>query len=275
MDRDGTAVNIAATPEAYISTADVSRRVNAAPAAQQRGWQEHRINLIQDPRVLRYYDFEGQQPWERVLQNRAASATPEGQAMIVGCQWVQGMWSGKGALDFRRIGDRVRLTVPDELESFTLAASVRIDSLENRYNGIFMSDDFGVGAIHWQFARDGTITLGVQGAGEKGGINYTTPSILGPNELGQWVNLAVVVDAAKKTVSHYVDGQPVSIKPLIHNVKIHIGAAQLGNWGHSTQWKSVPVRNFSGRISEFVIFNAPLSPEEIQALARLDNRKSE
>ena len=134
-----------------------------------------------------------------------------------------------------------------------------------------MSDDYGVGATHWQIAREGTITLGIQGAGEKGGINYITPPILGPDQMGQWVHLAVVVNASEKTVTHYVDGRAVFTKPIIHTVKVHIGTAQLGNWGHTAQWKTAPVRNFSGRMDEFMIYGAPLSEKEIQILSRLAN----
>jgi hypothetical protein len=269
IDAHGAATEIAAAPNSFLGAAEVDSRATALAAAQQRAWAEHRESIRNDPRVMRYYSFDPQPSWQRVLVNHAGRASAGCDGAVVGCQWTDGHWPGKGALDFRRIGDRVRIDVPGEYESLTLAASVRIDALDNPYNSILMSDDYESGGIHWQLARKGTLALGVQGPHSAGGVNYITPPIFGPDKLGQWVHLAVVVDKPQGAVTHYIDGREVSREEIRHRIPIHIGAAQLGNWGLLRHRPALPIRSFNGRMDECVLFNAALSAAEIARLAQV------
>ena len=98
--------------------------------------------------------------------------------------------------------------------------------------------------------------MGVQAADRKSGVNDLTPALFGPEKLGQWVHLAVVFDGAKGQVTQYVDGREVSRESIAQKIALHPGAAQLGNWSHSRPPKSQPIRNFSGRIEEFILFGA-------------------
>src|SRR5947207_7903177 len=45
-------------------------------------------------------------------------------------QWVEGRWPDKHALEFRSVSDRVRVSVPREFESLTLAPWVRVQGLD-------------------------------------------------------------------------------------------------------------------------------------------------
>ena len=71
LDRDGGSTETSATSENYVSAADINHRMNTLPNALKRAWQEHQLSVKQDPRLLDYFDFENQQPWERFLSNRA------------------------------------------------------------------------------------------------------------------------------------------------------------------------------------------------------------
>ena len=71
-------------------------------------WQEYRNNLLNDPALIAYYDFqEGQGD---VLGNRAKSGSILNGAIHKG-QWTEGRWQGKHALNFDGGGTYVE--IPD------------------------------------------------------------------------------------------------------------------------------------------------------------------
>ena len=41
---------------------------------------------------------------------------PGSDGTVVGCQWTEGRWPGKKALEFQQVSDRVRLKMPGEFE---------------------------------------------------------------------------------------------------------------------------------------------------------------
>ena len=78
----------------------------------------------------------------------------------------------------------------------------------------------------------------------------------------------MVLDGGTKHVLHYVNGQPVSEKPLTVNPQFRIGAAELGNWNVSGFRDNDPslIPNFSGAMDEFCLFGRALNAGEIRAL---------
>src|SRR6059058_2486386 len=74
-------------------------------------------------------------------------------------QWVEGRWPDKHALEFRSVSDRVRLSVPGEFESLTLAAWVRVQGLDRQFNSLFMCDGFKAETLHWLIRKDGVLGL--------------------------------------------------------------------------------------------------------------------
>ena len=128
------------------------------------------------------------------------------------------------------MSDRVRLSVPGEFESLTLAAWVRVQGLDRQFNSLFMSDGFEPGTLHWLIRNDGVLGLTVIGP-EPGNYQIVaSPPVLTLDQFGMWLHLAVVLDGSAKRVSHYVNGLPVSEKALKINPPFRIGAAELGNW---------------------------------------------
>jgi hypothetical protein len=82
--------------------------------------------------------------------------------------------------------------------------------------------------------------------------------------LGQWIHLAVVYDRQAGQVTHYVDGQPASRSPVLFDVPLRIGTAEIGNWNFASFRVSQPIRSFSGCMDEFLMFSRALSDREIE-----------
>ena len=88
---------------------------------------------------------------------------------------------------------------------------------------------------------------------------------------GKWIHLTSVFDPVNREVCHYVDGKQVSkevMKPTMVIDKLHIGNAEIGNWGDPFR-RDEPhfaIRNLNGRIDELVLLNAALSPGEVHSL---------
>lgn len=83
---------------------------------------------------------------------------------------------------------------------------------------------------------------------------------------GQWFLLAVTAERGIGKVTHFVNGQAIGIsdgtqmdKPL---TAMRIGGADLGNWSDPI-WPDRSLRSLNGRIDEFAIYGAALSPKEI------------
>jgi hypothetical protein len=161
----------------------------------------------------------------------------------------------------------VRLHVPGEFRSVTLATWVRVDSIERSFNSLLMCEGFSQGGFHWQISRQGELCLGVKADNERRFTDYASPPVFGPERLGQWVHVAVVYDGDARQVTHYLDGEPVGRRALIFDTPLRIGNADLGNWSPGT-WSSIyPVRHFSGLMDEFTLFGRAVPEEEVRHLA--------
>jgi hypothetical protein len=157
----------------------------------------------------------------------------------------------------------VRLEIPGVFDALTLAAWVRVDSLDHSFNSLLMADAFDRGAMHWQIPKSGTVRLGLSGAGD-----FDTPVIFQPERLGQWVHLAVVVDRAGHRVAHYVDGREVSSHALKIDLPLGFGRAGIGNWNPAPRHERMSIRTFNGRMDEMLVFRRALSAQEVRDLSR-------
>jgi hypothetical protein len=263
---------IPTNPGAFLTAAELADRAAKATRERQREWAAGRDALGADPSVRVYYTFEVDDPWARALPDLARGRGKPRDGTIVGCSWGAGRWAGKHGLEFKRVSDRVRLTVPGEFPSLTLAAWVRPDALPNLNHSLLMADGWDEGGPHWQIGSDGTIILGVKGppgyeSVEKiKGPQYRAPNAISPERLGRWVHLAVVYDRDGGEVVHYVDGRPVAQLLMQADLPLRIGTAELGNWNPATFRTKSPVRNFTGCIDEFVLLARALTGEEVERL---------
>jgi hypothetical protein len=82
----------------------------------------------------------------------------------------------------------------------------------------------------------------------------------------------VTVDLRTGKAAHFVNGRRLmdvvdtSVPPAL---KIHIGPAELGNWGLPSTDNLSQVRNFNGVMDEFFLFNAALTDAEIFRLYQI------
>ncbi len=232
--------------------------------AQQKrfeAWRHYSKELRDDPRLVCYYGFDGHANWERQLRNESPQRQSMLDGAIVGSQWTTGRWSDKRALEFKRTIDRVRLSVPGEFDSLTFFAWVRIEGLEHRFNSLFLTDGHDLGEVHWQITDFGRLLLGVKVDAELS-HDFRSPPVIGPADLGRWVHLACVYDAADGVVRHFLDGNEVSSELISKPQKLRIGPCEIGNWTPE-DYRVNRIRSLNGRIDEFGVYNVALSADQI------------
>ncbi|MGI9243762.1 MAG: hypothetical protein ACR2RV_23395, partial [Verrucomicrobiales bacterium] len=146
----------------FVDARHVSILANADAAEHRALWMDYSEELKAHPDVLLYYSFDEKTTWSRKLRNvRKMTADPLHGA-IVGCRWSEGRWNGKGSLEFKGAGDRVRIQIPGEHDEFSLMAWVRIDGFDRELNSLMLSDNWAPGGVHWQFTRKGELILGTK-----------------------------------------------------------------------------------------------------------------
>lgn len=267
---------ITANAAGFASLFDLQKKSVAAESSHYDDWRATSRRLNNDPSLLVHFDFEHAASSDWRLHNVSKEGSSVADGTIVGCQWVQGRWPTKSALEFRGVSDRVRLQVPGEFESLTLAAWVRVQGLDRQFNSLFMSDGFDAGTLHWLIRDDGVLGLTVIGPGVGNYQIVASPPVLTLDQYGMWLHLAVVLDGSGKHVSHYVNGRLASEKRLKINPPFRIGTAELGNWNGRGFPDSDPamIRNFSGAMDEFCLFARALPASEIRALYESDKSRS-
>jgi hypothetical protein len=221
-------------------------------------WKVHAENMRNNQDVALFYDFENSQSWNRTLENKSSFQQPGLNGAIVGCQWTEGRWKDKGALDYKSISDRVRLNLQGEFESVTLTAWVKIDSFDRWLSSLFLTDGYDRNELHWQLSDEGEIILGINVPGIG---NTFSPSVITPEHLGQWLYIVTVVDQEKNKVLHYLNGNKVHERNFEPNFKANFGNVELGNWRNHA--KKDAIRSLNGRMDEFVLFKRALSSEEV------------
>jgi hypothetical protein len=227
-------------------------------------WQKLALNFERErqywannPDTLVYFDFEASNPWQRRLES-GRPGTPEGA--IVGAQWAQGRWPGKGALEFRNINDRVRVQIPGEFEELTFSMRVRFDGFPRWTNGLFMTDGVEAHEAHWQISRKGEIAFGSHTVG-----SLSSPPILQPKDIGRWMHLVAVYDSKQKRISLYLNGELIASDVMKRGGPLRIGGAEIGNW-QATPGPADPIRSLTGTIDAFLIVKRALSAAEVRQL---------
>ncbi len=277
---DGVHVKeIPARLDQFVSDEELARRERASVRGRLTAWRSASRALSDHPAALLHLDFEGDRGWARNIPNRAWRAVPEAPASMVGCDYADGRWPGKGAVEFNRPDDRLRLTVPGGYQSMTLVAWVRVDSLPDRPQSLVMADGLGTGDVQWYLSRWGELGFGVHigKAGDPTGWRYHhTQPLITTDTLGAWVCLASVYDDSSDTVTHYFNGQPVGADRLGVRTLLQLETFEVGNWAlrdGEQRWAGVvprvngdSARNLHGRIDELAIFSAPLNAEEMRQI---------
>lgn len=272
----GKPQSMPARRSAFLSEEELARRWAAQARQQMEAWRTSSQTLDARPDLLVHLDFEERRSGARTLVNRANHAPTGSGASLVGCDWVEGRWPGKGAVEFKQRSDRLWLSVPHGLEAATFLAWVRVDSLPNFTHALLTAEGPG-GKINWSLAHDGALSFGLQVPGDgRGWLNHRSKTQVRSQQLGTWLCLVTVL-GADGTVSHYINGEPAGSGQLAEWKGGRLGQCEIGNFATpvSGSTKSSPARpgpaaepprNFLGRLDEFSIFSTALAPEEINRL---------
>ncbi|WP_404305307.1 LamG-like jellyroll fold domain-containing protein [Neorhodopirellula lusitana] len=239
---------------------------------QQRlgDWEAFRESLQNDPRVVAYFPFDRDTTDDRRLIGYGVDGEMLDGA-IVGCEWSQGRWPDKTSLQFKRPGDRVRITIPGEFRSLTYSAWLRVDGLDREFNSLLLTDGWETNALHWQIGRVGKLILGVNHR-KNFQNDYRTGTIVGPFGLGKWMNLATIYDQDASTIRHYCNGERLSNEAvrLPSSAPLAIGNATIGNWSFPSEWvaeddrqRTRRIRSLNGCIDEIIVFGQALTDQEI------------
>ncbi len=249
-------------PDAYTSFDDVQHLSKNADRARYQSWQEWSQATSADPRLIAYYDFQGQ-------SSRLLDRSDSGRhGTIVGSERTQGRFPGKGALEFKRTADRVRIHIPEHSRQLTLSVWLRMDALTGRTQALLTSDGFEPYDTHWQVSRRGELAFGTRlpHQDKRRQAGYDSPPILGAQTLGRWQLLCVVYDLDAGVVKHFVNGKLISSEATKADQSLAFGRAEIGNWAKQKYQSQVQhkVRNFCGRIDELILWQAALSDTEIR-----------
>jgi hypothetical protein len=259
---------MAANSSVFTPMFEFQQRSLASEAYRFEQWHFASAQLNQDPSLVVRLDFESPSRADWTLRNTADKNALVDGATVVGCVRAEGRWREKQALEFQSINDRVRLVVPGEFQSLTLAAWVCVKGLDRQFNSLFMSDGFDPGTIHWLIREDGVLGLTVFGSRSGEFQIMASPPVITAEILGTWVHLAAVLDGRTGRATQYLNGSPVAHHAVKFGPPFRISSVELGNWNARIGPNPAPplMRNLSGSFDEFELFSRALSDAEIREL---------
>lgn len=253
IDRTGNSTNIPESSANFASFSSLQGRAKNAADAKLAKWREWSASLAEDPNLVAHYDFEPQ---------------TIGQNAVVGCEPTEGRWPGKGGLEFRRSGDRVRVDIPGEFDALTMSAWIRVDALPGRRQALLLTEDYKLGHVHWQIGPEGEVRLGARA--ENKGMKTSgnaSPVVFDAQQLGVWSFVCSTYDRKTRLIRHYLNGREVSRHRVKASIPLQIGSGDIGNWSVPVEAKRTnPVRNLIGRIDEMTIWSTALSAKEIRMI---------
>ena len=270
------------SPDRFVTMSELEAKRADQISTRMRNWREWANQIREDPRVLAFYSFDQAGPWGRTLRNSATRPLFDPSGAIVGARRVSGRWTGKGGLEFKHPGDRVRLNIPGEFQSLTFAAWVRIDSLDRLYNSLFLTDHYDQGEPHWQILDSGRLFFSVRwrsddwkrGQTGQGRAHHpvVSPPFWKPSMSGKWLQIVTTFDAGSGTVTHYLNGRPIHSEKIPEQLMVtttRIGEATIGNWSIPTRPdEKFAIRNLNGTIDELLILTQAISADEVALMYR-------
>jgi ferric-dicitrate binding protein FerR (iron transport regulator) len=265
---NGKSTSIAADRSAFADPAGMLEAAARESEAQWNTWQTKSHSLCNEPGLLAYFDFEEWDTTSMTVPNRAAGADENTNGSFIGCEKLIGRWNQTTAPGFAKTSDRMRFRMEGTSDSITMMAWVRVDSLPLDHNALISMSPGEVGEVHWKLDQSGRMLLGLRSVPELDWGSWErleSPEVVTPNDFGRWMHLATVIDGATREMRHYVNGQEVAKGPLKRPVPVRLGLTNLGNCDWITS-DYKPVRNFNGRIDEFLMFGRALTAAEISAM---------
>ncbi len=263
VDEMGELAWIDMPSEHFFGAADLAHRSMEEAQNRYGGWVELSEELADDDRTSLYFTFDDHRTWDRALRDEARTKEEAEDGAIIGCQWVEGRWPGKGALRFSGANDRVKLRLDESMTSLTMATWVRLDRLRKDFNPIVQVPAKTKGALTWGIDGRGRMLLRSHRGSEF--VEYASSVVFLTKKIGHWIHLATTCDDQDNKVTHYLDGRPYSRENLRGNAPMSVDGGELGNV-ISDGKASAGGRNLRGTIDEFIVFRQALSSDEIRRL---------
>ncbi|WP_186775664.1 LamG-like jellyroll fold domain-containing protein [Rubripirellula tenax] len=272
-------------PADFPSVEEFERRKEEYYQTKTKQWRAAMNTVRSDERIIGCYQFRRweDEKWDRLVNNFAIPKRLYSHGSAVGARWVDGRWPTKSALEFKSPGDRVRINLgKDKYDGLTMAAWIRVDGLDRKYNALLLSDGYEDGEPHWQIDKSGRLMFSVSymrfapSSGQQFDPYRQDQVFYSPKVVNsdgrRWHHVAVTFDAVVGEAVQYFDGKEVSREVSEHHLgdrKVTFGPCAIGNWGLPIEGVPFPVRNLNGRVDEFLIYKEPLTGDEIANLHEL------
>ena len=262
------------TPVRVMSSTSVTQAARQSLAVQEEIWETALQEWLKDPRLVACYRGPTEQHG-RVLENLVGEGASATQAIVVGATACVNRWGRDSqAFDYTRFGSRSRVAVQEEMDNISLVCWVKINSLNNLFNSLFLTDGHEEGEPHWQILKDGRIFFSVKHPHRKGTswrqTVFYSPPIWRDTMSGGWNMLAVTYDRQAGEVAHYLNGKQISLEPIPEHARvshININAASIANWAEPNPSyrtdEEFTCRNLNGAVDEVFIFDGALNADEI------------
>lgn len=276
-----------ATPVDFPSAKQFEQQLKSFYEKQSGKWWQSMNSVRSDDRIIGCYLFKQWEDdrWDRLVNNFSLPKYRSRSGSAVGTRWVEGRWPTKSAMEFKSPGDRVRINLGKGVyDGLTMASWIRIDGLYRKYNALLLTDGYEDGEPHWQIDQTGRLMFSVsylrslplssdgsQSEAYRQNQIYYSPPLFGAGGR-RWHHVAVTFDSTTGEAVQYFDGKEISREGSEHHRdgrKVTFGACEIGNWGLPVEGVPFPVRNLNGRVDEFLIYQEPLSPDEIAHLYEL------
>ncbi|MDO5554072.1 MAG: LamG-like jellyroll fold domain-containing protein [Planctomycetia bacterium] len=260
-----TAFRVKVNADHYITTDFFEKQLNSFEQKEQTEKEEVERKIAQDEHLLAYLNFG--QPSSISFKNKSiAGAVSIPEATRSHCAEASGILSGEKSLAFNNADDHIWLQMRTRTNSLTLVATIKVNELKPEGNLIFSNDNFlqESGSVLWQVLRDGRLQFHITPSGNGISAGYPSPVVITPSTMNVWLTVAVVADAERKEIRHYVDGKLTGRVPWPVPIPLQLGNSTIGNTniisgGYRNAW-------FSGNIACFSIFNKAVSEEELTTL---------
>ena len=266
---------------------DIDSQTETGSRRRFRRYLEKVDEWITDRRLITFFPAREEIP-TRSIPNTARGESASAAQLIGPVEVVPGRFTGESVgLAFRHPGSRARVKIDGVFSAYTFACWTKINSLQHRFNALFLADGYENGEPHWQIRDDGCFMFSVMVDNSievtyprapglppirDAGLHrvYFTEPIWEDSMSGRWIHLAAVYNPTEQLVTQYLNGQAVSREPIPNEYlvkELKIGAAEIGNWGQPfRQTPAFAVRNLDGVIDDVMLFDAALSPAEIRNL---------
>lgn len=181
-----------------------------------------------------------------------------------GCRRVKGMFDEWTALRFQSPKDYVDFAFKGEHRNLTLLAVVRLEDMisgKNFSNTLCIGD--GIldvpGEFLWQVDRSGAVFFHIRKG--KDIQRFETGPVIDRSQWGTWMFLAVVVDAEKGAITHFLDGKAIATFPWKNPLPLRMDRGTVGN--KRPDRNDLTARFWNGEIDTFRVFSRSFDEREI------------